>query len=96
MLEQELKKIAAEITGTEDFGITDAFRDLGLTSISAIRLATRLFKRFGIQVNVRELASAGSIQSVENEILAGILNKSSDEPEDEPGRHEEPMQKNAV
>ena len=93
VLEQELKKIAAEITGTEDFGITDAFRDLGLTSISAIRLATRLFKRFGIQVNVRELASAGSIQSVENEILAGLLNKSEEEPEDEPGRHEEPHAK---
>ena len=89
VLEQELKKIVAEITGTEEFGITDAFRDLGLTSISAIRLATKLFRRFGVQVNVRELASAGSIQSVENEILAGLLDKSEEMPEEESGGHEE-------
>ena len=86
VLEQELKKIVAEITGTDEFGITEAFRDLGLTSISAIRLATRLFKRFGVQANVQQLLSGGCVQSVENTILAGLLNGSTDRAEPGTGR----------
>ena len=87
VLEQELKNIVAEITGTDEFGITDAFRDLGLTSISAIRLATKLFKRFDVQVNVQQLLSGGCIQSVENTILEGLLNESTGR--EEPGTGQE-------
>ena len=75
LLEQALKDIVAEIVNTSDFGITDRFGDLGLSSISGIRLAVQLYRRYGVQLNARELVSSGTLQSVENEILAALLRK---------------------
>ena len=73
VLEQELKDIVAEIVNTTDFGITDLFRDLGLTSISSIRLAMQVYKKYGLQLNTRKLVEDGCIQSIENELLANLL-----------------------
>ncbi|MBQ3841089.1 MAG: amino acid adenylation domain-containing protein [Ruminiclostridium sp.] len=77
LLEQELKEIVSGIVNTTEFGITDLFRDLGLTSISSIRLAMQIYKRFDVQLDTRKLISEGCIQSIENEILAGFLDKDS-------------------
>ncbi|MBR5091319.1 MAG: amino acid adenylation domain-containing protein [Ruminiclostridium sp.] len=75
LLEQELKKLVSDIIGTTDFGITDRFADLGLSSISSIRLAMQIYKRFNIQLDARRLMTEGFIQSIENDILAGFLDK---------------------
>ena len=68
-LETELKAIIASVLNTEDFSITDVLGYVGLTSISSIRLAALVFKKFGVQVNARNLAGNASLQSIENEIL---------------------------
>ncbi|MCQ2257274.1 MAG: amino acid adenylation domain-containing protein [Bacteroidaceae bacterium] len=68
-LETELKEIIASVVNTDEFSITDILGYVGLTSISSIKLATLIYKRFGIQVNSKTLAKAGSLQSIENEIL---------------------------
>ena len=73
VLEKDLKDIAAEILGTEDFGITDIFGELGLTSISSIRLAAKIYKKYNVQIQARKLISAGTIQTIENEILQKLL-----------------------
>ena len=68
-LEAELKTIIASVLNTEEFAITDLLGYVGLTSISSIRLATLIYKKFGIQVNAKTLARTASLQSIENEIL---------------------------
>ena len=68
-LEAELKTIIASVLNTEDFSITDLLGYVGLTSISSIRLATLIYKKFGIQVNAKTLARTASLQSIENGIL---------------------------
>ncbi len=73
-LEKELKTIIASVVGTEDFTITDVLGYIGLTSISSIKLATFIYKKFGIQVNTKTLAKTGSLQSIENEILEMWMN----------------------
>ena len=73
VLEQELKDIIAEIVGTADFGIVDRLSDLGLTSISGIRLAMQIFKKYAVQFNARDLIAQGTIQMMENEILRKFL-----------------------
>ena len=73
VLEKEIKAMAAEILRTDDFGITDCFGDLGLSSISAIRLAMLVYKRFGVQTDARGLVSGGSIQNIENAVLEKLL-----------------------
>ncbi|MBO4915626.1 MAG: amino acid adenylation domain-containing protein, partial [Oscillospiraceae bacterium] len=68
-LERELHGLVSEIVGTSDFGVTDPFVELGLSSISAIHLATAVYKKYGVSLRTQELVSSGCIQSVENEIL---------------------------
>ena len=80
VLEKEIQAIVAGVIGTSDFGITDLFAELGLTSISSIKLAMLIYEKFGIQINVRRLVSDGTIQNIENEILTGILTKTEETP----------------
>ena len=75
ILEEELKEIVSGIVNTTEFGITDIFGDLGLSSISSIRLAMQVYKRFNIQLDSRKLITEGSIRSIENAILEGLLKK---------------------
>ena len=73
VLEQQLHQIIADITGTTDFGITTILGYVGLTSISAIKLAVQVNKRYGVTLDSRALVKSGSIQSIENEILRLML-----------------------
>lgn len=92
VLEKDIKDIIAGITGTDSFSITDNLGNFGLTSISSIRLATQIYKKYGVQLQVRKLVSEGSIQSIENEILRKVFaethaEKSEPEKSHEPSKH---------
>ena len=80
MLEQELHDMIAKIVNTEDFGVTTILGYVGLTSISSIKLAVQINKRFGITLNSKTLVKGGSIQSIENEILAAMLSSGTSQP----------------
>lgn len=82
VLEQGIKDIVSEIVRTTDFGITDSFADLGLTSISSIRLAMLIYQKYNVQIDVRSLVSNGCIQSVENDILSALLAQDSENTEE--------------
>ncbi|MDO4185620.1 MAG: amino acid adenylation domain-containing protein [Bacteroidales bacterium] len=73
VLEQELKAMVAEIVGHEYFGLTTLLGFAGLTSITAIRLAIQINKRFGVTLDSRTLAKTGTLQSIENEVLKKLL-----------------------
>ncbi len=72
VLEQELKDMIAGIVNNSDFGITTVLGYVGLTSISAIKLAVQVNKRFGVTLDSRALVKNGSIQSIENEIWRSL------------------------
>jgi amino acid adenylation domain-containing protein/thioester reductase-like protein len=73
VLEQELHDIIAKIVNMEEFGITTDLRYMGLSSIAAIKLATQIFKRFGVQLDAKEMTKGITLQAIENEILAAML-----------------------
>ncbi len=73
VLEQELHKMVAEIVNNTDFGVTTVLGYAGLTSISAIKLAVQVNKRYGVTLDSRSLVKTGNIQSIENEILQALL-----------------------
>ena len=77
VLEQELHNMVADIVGNHDFGITTILGYVGLTSISAIKLAVQVNKRFGVTVDSRALVKNGTIQAIENEILNSFMEQSS-------------------
>ncbi|MBO4851767.1 MAG: amino acid adenylation domain-containing protein [Prevotella sp.] len=69
VLEQELHETIAGIVNNTDFGVTTVLGYAGLTSISAIKLAVQMNKRFDITLDSRSLVKTGTLQSIENEIL---------------------------
>ena len=73
VLEQELHDIIAKIVNMEDFGITTDLRYMGLSSIAAIKLATQVFKRFGVQLDAKQMTKGITLQAIENEILKELV-----------------------
>ena len=73
VLEQELHQMVADIVNTTDFGVMTVLGYVGLTSITAIKLAVQINKRFGVALDSRGLVKTGTIQSIENEILKLML-----------------------
>ena len=81
VLEQELHGIIAEIVNNTDFGITTILGYAGLTSISAIKLAVQVNKRYGVTLDSKTLVKSGTLQSVENEILNQFMSQGSTVPD---------------
>ena len=73
VLEQELHEIIAKIVGNTEFGITTPLGYAGLTSISSIRLAVQVNKRYGVALDSKSLVKTGTLQTIENDILAHLL-----------------------
>ena len=73
LLEQELHEMIAAIVGNNDFGVTTILGYAGLTSISAIKLAIQVNKRYGITLDSKSLVKNGTLQSIENEIWKQVV-----------------------
>jgi amino acid adenylation domain len=73
-LEEAIAEIIASVIYNKEFGLTDRLAFFGLNSISGIRLATLIYKRFGVALDSKELLKTGSLQSIENTILDSMLN----------------------
>ena len=73
VLELELHEMIAGIVNTKDFGITTVLGYVGLTSISAIKLAVQVNKRYGVTLDSKALVKTGTLQSIENEILKELM-----------------------
>lgn len=73
VLEEELHGMVAAIVGNTDFSVTTLLGYAGLTSISAIKLAVQVNKRFGVALDSRSLVKTASVQSIENEILKQMM-----------------------
>ena len=69
VLEKELKKIIGEALNMEEPPLNTALEYLGFTSLSMIRLSTRLFKGFGVNIPVKEMKDK-TITDIENLILS--------------------------
>ena len=82
VLEQELHQMIAEIVGNTEFGVTTILGFAGLTSISAIRLAVQVNKRYDVALDSRSLVKTGTLQTIENEILKHLLTPSPAPPKE--------------
>lgn len=73
LLEKEILAIAEKTLGNGGFGVTSPFTHYGLTSILSIKLASQLYKRFGVEIPSKHLLNGGSVETVENLILGQLL-----------------------
>ena len=90
MLEEEISAIIKESVGIGGFGITDPLYYSGLSSLGALRLATELYKRYGLEPDMNSFAKTASLQSIENDILKILL--SQDKKEETPESTEDQPQ----
>lgn len=77
MLETELHDLIASVINHKEFGITTLLGYAGLTSITAIKLAVLINKRYNITIDSKSLVKNGTLQSIENEILQNLLYKAT-------------------
>jgi len=61
------------------FGVTDSLSAVGLSSLSAIKVATLIYKRFGLQLKSQALMNGATLFSIENLILKRLLTVSDEE-----------------
>ena len=73
VLEQELAGLIRETVHLEGFGLTEPLAFCGLTSLSALRLATELYKKYGISVDMKSFVKTATLQTIENEVLTSLL-----------------------
>ena len=72
ILETALKKVIGEALNMDNPSLNIPLEFLGFTSLSMIRLSTRLLKRFGVNIPVKEMKGI-TITKIENLILEGWL-----------------------
>lgn len=72
-LEEELHAIISSIVNNSDFGVATPLAYVGLTSISSIKLAAQIYKRFGVNLDSKALVKGASLQYIENAVLDHLL-----------------------
>ena len=80
VLGERLKELIKSVIKDDSFSSTDLLVSYGLTSISAIRLATLVYKTFGVQVDSKSLVKDGTLLSIENAVLEHLLEPKQEAP----------------
>ena len=80
ILGERIKAIIEGILKEDGFRSTDRLVQWGLSSISALRLATQVYKAFGVQLDSKALVSEGSLLSIENAVLEHMLKGAQEAP----------------
>ncbi len=75
VLEEELAALIRETVGIGGFGLTEPLYYSGLSSLSALRLATELYKRYGLEFDMNSFAKTASLQGIENELLKRLITR---------------------
>ena len=82
--EQKVYDILVKVLGFDDFGVTDDFHDVGLTSISAMQFASLLSTELKKPIRVSDLVNHPSIESISSFIENKEIEKGYDLQEDYP------------
>ncbi len=74
-LEEKILEIIKDIIGTDEIDISADLMHCGMTSLTVIKLAVELNKRFGYDADIKELMKGCSVMSIEDGIVGCLLNK---------------------
>jgi Non-ribosomal peptide synthetase modules and related proteins len=67
-LEEDLLKMCSDILDTTSFGVTTDLFQLGLTSLSVLKLVTRISQKLDVKVNVTSIMRARNIREIAREV----------------------------
>lgn len=72
-LEAEIAEMIQTVLHVDVQDVAQPLAELGLASISAIRLAAQIYKKYGTDIAAMELTSGGTLQTIENAVLNTLL-----------------------
>ncbi|MDL2253821.1 amino acid adenylation domain-containing protein [Ruminococcaceae bacterium OttesenSCG-928-I18] len=72
-LEKGIAQIVEGVLGHGDFSLNTDLMRVGLSSLSAIKLATQLSKRYGVSLNAAEMVQEVSVLTLENALVDALL-----------------------
>ena len=67
-LQRVLHEIVADVIGTDNFGLNTPLSLAGMTSVSAIKVCSLLYKKYGVNVDARKLVASGDIRMLEQAV----------------------------
>ena len=73
ILEQDIADLISETVHIEGFSLTEPLIYYGLTSLSALRLATEIYKKYGVQMDMDSFVKTASLQTIENAVLKALI-----------------------
>lgn len=80
LLEKKLCQTISEITGFECASITDSLIKLGLTSLTTIMFAAKLYESYGLKLGVTDLMDDDcTLMTVENLVIEKLLSKGAEQ-----------------
>ena len=74
-LEESMAKTIKDVTGINVRDVNASLLELGLTSISAISLVARFSNELSIDVPVKKILGGASLLELENDVVAGLLER---------------------
>ncbi|MBR3744347.1 MAG: amino acid adenylation domain-containing protein [Bacteroidales bacterium] len=92
VLEEEISALIRESVGISGFGLTDPLYYSGLSSLSALRLATELYNRYGLDPDMNTFVKTASLQSIENDILKILMAKDAAQETETESAADEPQE----
>ena len=73
ILEQEIADLIRESAHIDGISLTDPLIYSGLTSLSALRLATELYKKYGVEMDMDSFVKTATLQTIENAVLKTMI-----------------------
>ena len=72
-IEEELQEMVAEVLGIDDVDMECPLGMMGLTSLSAIRLAILIQQRYGVSLQAKQMVKKSSLLSIEDDIVERLI-----------------------
>lgn len=73
-LQTKIFHMVAEVLHHEDFGVTDLLSFVGLSSITAIKLTTQIYKTYHVELDAKSIIKTGTVQQIEIAVVDGLIN----------------------
>lgn len=72
-LEKDIFEMCSEILDTTKFGVVTDLFQLGLTSLSVLKLVSKISQKFGLTTNVTNIMRAGNIREIAKEVSSASI-----------------------
>lgn len=71
-LQEQIRKIVADVIGNDAFGVDTSLYQAGMSSLSALRVSAGIAKELGAGINARDLMKAATVEGIEALVVQAV------------------------